>query len=259
MKVTSVFAIAVVGFIACRAAQAMPDDAFSDFSLINNPNGPWSYGYGIPGTSFTAYPSSATNCTGIAGLNCWDVFANSVPYIGENVTGSPIDDGSLTIPTGLLDIHPFVSPYDTIIEWTAPSAGNWQITGFYDLLDTSASGVTALIYAGATQLLDEALTTSNRSVDLSFTEALAAGETLEFAEGPNSSGGYSSDSTGFDVTISSVPEPKSVTLLCTALAGFGVIRRRETAQERRADGRASVGFRRLPNRYKLSDVECFDC
>jgi hypothetical protein len=105
------------------------------------------------------------------------------------------------------------------------------------------------------------LTTSNRSVDFNFTEALSAGETLEFAEGPNSSGGYSSDSTGFDVTVSSVPEPESVALLCTALAAFGVIRRRKTAQARSASRKALIAswFLPAPQSSQLSDVECFDC
>jgi len=229
MKVTSVCAIAVIAFMACHATRATPYDAFNDFSLTNNPNGTWSYGFGTPGTSFTGYSTSVTNCTGIAGLSCRDVFTNSVPYVGENVTGSPIHSGSLTIPIGSLDIHPYVSPSDTIVQWTAPSTGNRQITGSYELLDSSSFGATALIYAGATQLLDDALTTSSSSVHFSFTESLTAGETLEFTEGPNSSGVYFSDSTGFDATVSSVPEPASLALLCAALAGFGVIHPRKSA------------------------------
>jgi hypothetical protein len=225
MKLRYVYVLAAIVCLVCNTAQAKTYDAFNDFSLTNNPNGTWSYGYGVAGTSFTLYPTSATNCASIPGLSCWDVNPNSVPIVGKNVTSNPITSGSLTIPTGLLAIHPFTgAEADTIVEWTAPSTGKYRLSGFYKLLDTQSVGVTALIYAGSTQIFDQALTTSNPSANFSITQFLTAGETVQFAAGPNSSGGFFFDTTGFDATIQPVlsdpSEPGSIIVYQKFQRGF---------------------------------------
>lgn len=117
----------------------------TDFSLLGNPNGPWSYGNGATGTSFSPYTVSSTACNlpnPVSGISCWQPTATmfGVPVVGMNTTASTINFGTVVLPTGLLLVHPGVStasnPNDSIVQWTAPAAGTYSISGFFEVLDT---------------------------------------------------------------------------------------------------------------------------
>ena len=48
-------------------AHALPSYyAVAQVSISGNPNGVWSYGYGTPGSSFTAFSYAGTGCLGMS-------------------------------------------------------------------------------------------------------------------------------------------------------------------------------------------------
>jgi hypothetical protein len=113
------------------------------------------------------------------------------------------------IPTGVLDLHPRTD--DAIVRWVAPSAGKYLVTGSFQGIDRTPTGVQLLLYAGAQQLFSSSLNGFGSTVPFTFTHTFLAGESLDF--GVNSSGSFFNDSTAFTATIQSVPAPDSLTLM----------------------------------------------
>lgn len=146
--------------------------------------------------------------------------------IALNETASPINFSTVTLPAGVLLVHPGPST-DSIVNWTAPTTGTYSITGYFELLDVAPTGIIGEVFSGSTQLYRATLTGPPASHNpeavggmesFSLTETLSAGDALSF--GVNNDGNYLNDSTGFDVRIGSlnpVPEPSSIVLLAMGI------------------------------------------
>ena len=200
-------------------------DAVNDFSSTN-PSGTWAYGSGNTGTSFTPLSVFSSACpvpTAVSGVSCWQaaVTVDSVPVVGKNVSGHTINFGprtNIVLPTGVLLVHPGISS-DTIVQWTSPATGTYSISGVFEILDNSPTGITSEVFENSTQLYSKTLTgppavvpdTVGGRASFSLRETVAAGSVLSFAV--NNDGNFLDDSTGFDATITSTtstPEPFTI-------------------------------------------------
>ena len=129
-------------------------DATKDFGP-SNPNGLWSYGYGITGTSFTLNPIYDSDCVpGTSGVVCWTAkISDNNPNWAFNTTGGWLNWTCCVAPPDVLLTHP--GPYygqDTILQWTTPVAGYYKIAGFFEILDTNPTGIFGLVFRNGTPL-----------------------------------------------------------------------------------------------------------
>jgi hypothetical protein len=213
----------------------------SGFSA-SNPSGPWSYGDGTTGSSFTPYSVFSTSCIGFTGASCWEppTLTLGVPLVVVNNTGSTLNAGTVVFPSGVLLVHPGPAT-DSIVRWTAPTSGTASISGFFELLDTKPTGVIGEIFDNGTEVFSGTLTspgathpsTTGESEAFSFTLAVNAGDVISF--GVNNDRNFLDDSTGLEANIitsgpggsTSVAEPATLTLFGAGILGLGLRSRRK--------------------------------
>lgn len=221
----AVFACA--GLCAPAAKAAVISDAVADFSIASNPNGRWSYGEGIAGSSFTAFTNAFS--TGLGAADYWQSSSPQylVPLVGKNTSSGAYTFGTVLVPTNVLWIHPGVST-DVLVKWTAPGAGNYTFNSRFQILDNNPSGVVAEVLRNNSvfsigSLLGPAanLRTLTAGGFLTFggTTFLNAGDTLTFAVGNR--GSVFNDSIALNAAISAVPETASWVMMLLGFAGLG--------------------------------------
>ena len=206
----SVFVLLLV--VTAVSCFAQTWDATRDFGA-SNPNGAWSYGSGVMGTSFTLYAAYDTDCAqeGVQGFVCWSgELYEYDPMVGFNTTGGWLNWWTVVCPPNALLIHPAPNwqPADSIVRWTAPVTGTYTIAGFFEILDTDPTGVVGMVYRNGTQLYRGELlgppaqhpNQPGGREDFYFTNLhLNAGDVVSF--GVNSDSNFYYDSTGFNATI----------------------------------------------------------
>jgi hypothetical protein len=224
-------ACAVLASTAAFAAPASATtyNAYTDFSQTSPV---WSYGSGTTGTSFTAFTDFYTDDPGDScsvtsdHVTCAEISPGGLPEVAK-ITGTTVDSGSDVLVANALYMHPGAST-DAIIQFTAPRAGSYYVSGFFETLDIEpqAAGDTLTVVAGGTTELSTVLKDEPASfpdqvggvVPFSFTISLATGQTIDF--GVNDNGSFGNNGTGFDATIV-VPEPSTWAMLLIGLAGVG--------------------------------------
>ncbi len=212
--------------IVTTACVAQTWDATKDYGAIN-PNGAWSYGYGVTGTSFTIYPYYNPNCGdygGGQGFVCWTAeIIGHTPQVGFNTTGDWLDTTTNGVfPPDALIIHPgpdWEGTLDSMVRWTAPVAGSYTISGFFEICDTNPTGIIGLVFRNGTLLYRGELLgpPAQRPDKVGGREdfhiaklVLNAGDIISFAV--NSDGTYSDGSTGFNAMIT---RPAALCALCS--------------------------------------------
>ncbi|QYE33619.1 PEPxxWA-CTERM sorting domain-containing protein (plasmid) [Polymorphobacter sp. PAMC 29334] len=164
----------------------------------------------------------------VSGLGCWQTTTPVllVPLVGKNLTGSTLDFSTVVLPTNVLLVHPGQST-DSIVRFTAPTTGKYNVSGFFELLDTHPTGVNAIIAFDNTVVFDQmlsgpgALSPSTPGGLVPFGAngiLLHAGDFLDY--GVNNAGNFYNDSTGLSLTFAAVPEPASWALM---IVGFGLV------------------------------------
>jgi hypothetical protein len=225
---TAIVAAAGFGFLSV-SAQASLYNAVTDFSSTNNPTGTWSYGYGVTGSTFTAYTLESSS--GIyPNANVWYTTTPGypLPIVGYSATGTTFG-GTVVVPNNVLWMHPGAAPpsVDSIVQWTAPTSGSYHVSGLFEQLDITGSGdgVKAIVNNNGTieysQTVGPTPPYPGPQYTFSYTTSLLAGQIISFGVNDGGHGNFYYDSTGFNATISSVPEPSTWAMMILGFAGVG--------------------------------------
>ena len=156
----------------------------------------------------------------------------------KNTTASTVTiSGTVVLPPNLLNMDPVINKSD-ITRWTAPSAGTWSISGFFQGVDTSQHSHTVELLENSTTMLLAPTTISSYGQTVNFTAdiSLAKGDTIDFLV--NGAALFTDLGTGLSATIqlSSVPEPSSLVLGLIAGVGCGSLYWRPSKIRRRCRG-----------------------
>ena len=199
----------------------------------------WSYGYrsSLTGTSLSLFTSADhTNANdGNSSMQGFDS-GNATPKVVVNTGASDVvfdfGFGNLNpIHPEEMDLHPGPNNEFSIVRWVAPATGSYLISAYWTDLDplgtqfAGVNGATGAITLNGSILFDVDFA-NNSGTSTSFTQTLNAGDIVDFLTG--SQGDYRFDDTGFDATISAVPEPATASSLVvgTILVGTSFYFRR---------------------------------
>lgn len=214
MKTRSLLMVlALLSWSVCAQADQMVYNANDEFSLTGNPNGAWTYGaYDFVtvdnGTTlFTTPDNWLTRPDALVNIDTWRMAgANAYdPSVTHNGSGAPITVFGFT--WGINDIG--LDTYGagaSIIQWTAPRAGTVVANAVF-----SPSAADA--YVG----FNGAVVNSQSNVagtTWEYTFAVDAGDHVAVATAG------AQTVTMFHGTITYVPEPSTLALLVTGLAGL---------------------------------------
>jgi hypothetical protein len=216
-------------------------NAASDFSVTNNPNGAWRYGWSSSlGSNFNLYSSSG-NLTPT--IDLWSDSANSAwASVSHNSTAT--EDNShptITYQPSELSFHPGYYGEYSIVRWIAPEAATYSLATMFTGLDHVGQTTTDVhVLHNNIVLFSNLINGFGASSTKSFATAgtVQAGDTIDFAVGYGSNQTYWYDSTGLDATISTtslavsepVPEPLTIFGAATAL-GYGAILKRKYSKK----------------------------
>lgn len=175
---------------------------YDEFSLVNNPNGQWSYGYTTAATlgggshptdSFTLYGYSQAG--GTSEPASWQPDAtNDLPGLRKNTSVDTVIWEILPLDVAL---HPSNKGTSSVVRWTAPQRG--IATFLCDFGKSSAGSIDCFINQNGTNVLFESFN-SNDDNYVAVETGVEANDTIDFGVhmGIDS---YNGDFTQFDVTV----------------------------------------------------------
>lgn len=203
-------------------------DLAADFTTAANPNGVWSYGYSTTlGGSFVLHTSTSPNPTYYSTIDNWHTdLGYGMPAVLRNSTAGTVtnDTGTAVLTAGQLASHPGYSGQFSVVRFTAPAAGLFNVSGSFlgaDIVGTTTD-VHILLNGGA--IFNGAVSGFDAGSGPSFNSdwSLAMGDTLDFVVGWGN-GNFDFDSTAISAVITQVPEPGTAAILI--LGGLAMLRR----------------------------------
>ena len=186
-----------------KNAPAADYDAVRDFSITSNPNGVWSYGWLLSvGSSLNLY--TVTDTTTFPGLSAWletGMTMYNPPFVGHNDTDTTFCYRSFCVPPGYLHLHPGVNDELSVVRWTAPTSGTFQLQGAVRGLDDITSTNFLAILNSERHLFTATVTNRNPPVFFHRTLTVSAGDTIDFIVEFGRDGNYFNDSTGIQFKL----------------------------------------------------------
>lgn len=198
------FALILAGLACCAAPAAQAQstwDAVADFQISSNLESPWSYRWTDAGgqTRYMAYSNIV--CSGTPGLVCWNPSpdGNGLPLIALNTTLKPIEFSSGVIPQAVLDMHPGPGGERPVLTYTVPATGWYRITGQFQMVDRTPTGVQVTVMHGGANLVDKPLKLFGDTAVFNIKRRMNFGQELSFAVDP--AGNYANDSTTLKAAV----------------------------------------------------------
>ena len=181
------------------AATPLPQslyDATADFSLSQNPNGPWTAGW--TSTLGSAFNPFTTGAAASNGFQVWNSPAIDTTGLSFAKNLGAVQYG---IPTGSLTLHPGPQNQYAVLRFTAPSTGTYDLSAQFFTGDSGDTDANILLNGNASSPLMYAVTTGGNPV-FAKQITLNAGDTLDFVVG--SKGSYFSDNTPINIRLTQV-------------------------------------------------------
>lgn len=227
-----VLAVAAAAVCLCLApgASAQTYNTSTDFSTTSSSAGVWTYGDQLTlGGALTNY--TVENSLDGGAIQLWNNPDNVAfdPSVFKNMTDQTVTFGTLTLNPYETAFHPGQTGQYSVYQFTAPTAGTYDINSTFGPRDSGRTSVYVL--AGGNQIYTDDLATDPNA---SFTgsETLSQGETVDFAVGFSPGNGFNNDTTAIDATVSRVaPVPEAATsvsfALLLAMGGMILLRSRK--------------------------------
>jgi hypothetical protein len=197
LVVLSLFA--ALGLWFCSPTMAATYDLAADFTAVQNPNGVWSYGW-------TANRGSTFHLVTTPGqASSYGTLIGWIPYADIISPAYAVTDWSAPtefVPLGTVNLHPGPLGQNSVVRWTAPSAGTYTIQGWFK--GNNFGGPTSTdvaILHGTAEIFTGAINSFNVRLNFALTKQLNAGDTIDFTVGYGSNGNYADDATGISATI----------------------------------------------------------
>jgi hypothetical protein len=193
---TLALALAALACCAAPGAQAQSAwDAVGDFQIHSNLGAPWSYRWRDAAGQVRLMGYTSLSCNGTPGMACWNVDEGGfdIPMIGLNTTLAPIEFPSGVIPLSVLEMHPGPGGERPVLTYTAQATGWYRVTGQFQMVDRTPTGVQVLVTQGSTTLLDKPLTQFGDTATFNLKRKLNAGQQINFSV--DAAGNYANDST----------------------------------------------------------------
>jgi PEP-CTERM motif len=223
---------AILAF-AASPSLALTFNANADFSIANNPNGAWSYGWSSTlGSNFNLFGGTDSICDGK--IDRWLLQPGSLlglPSVQHNTTATTFNCITVTFPSNELTLHPGASGQYSIVRWVASTTGTYSLSTKFAGADFVGPTTTDVhVLRNGISIFNDLVNGVGAASAKSFATNLLvnAGDTIDFAVGFGNNQNYGFDTTSLAATISSetptppasVPEPAS-TLGLLALGAFG--------------------------------------
>lgn len=179
-------------------------DAAADFSAVQNPAGPWSYGQSsFMGAPLELYP--AVMLLGEDKLQVWQVPnapMGPAPCVAFNPNDFTVVFSSVTMPPKSLSFHPGPNGEHSVVRWTAPAFGPHQVVVTWTALDTTTTDV-AVLGPGSVQLFAGDVGVGSPA-SFSTSVVVQCGDTIDFMVGFGKNGSYFHDTTRLEATITAM-------------------------------------------------------
>jgi len=178
----------------------------NDFSLDNNPNNVWSYGWSVKrGDTFNVFKKSlkVTDCKDIV----W--WGGITAYLGisYNPTDKEVICNGAYFAPHLVTYHPGFKGENAVIRWTAPENGTYLINAEAMGIDSLGPTTSDISILHNDQIIWSVLI-NNYNEPKSFSNKLliGLGDFIDFTCGFGSNENYYYDTTGIDITITKLNE-----------------------------------------------------
>jgi hypothetical protein len=228
--VTSALAAAFVA-LATPALAATTWNAFDAFQDVGGVIQTGPFAGGTSTGPFTGAVTPFTTAQAPCGTPDFFCLRTGDASIAKAYAGDFDPPNSVFFKTGFLNMHP--DPVtDSVLQFVAPTAGDYRFAGSFAIHDVSPTGVTVSGYVGAVQQFGGLLL--NGASPFDFQASLAAGDRVSFVLG--AAGDYTFDSTGLGLTVTklergAVPEPAAWALMILGFGAAGAMLRRQSAAQ----------------------------
>lgn len=173
-------------------------DLAADFSAVQNPNSVWSYGWSASrGSAFNLITTSGSDSS------YGTVIGWTAPYgLTPDYADTDYNHPTVFIPQGTVNIHPGPLGENSVVRWTAPSAGTYMIQGWFKGNDFAyPTSTDVAILHGTDEVFSGEINSYNVPLDFSNKVQANAGDTIDFTVGYGNNGNYFGDSTGVSARI----------------------------------------------------------
>ena len=211
-------------FCLAIGAEAQVYDASNDFSIANNPNGVWSYGF-----TDTLSSNLILDTVSIAdprGIDAWvgNRAGDGNPSVTHNRTNDPVIVGSVTWLPNQIILHPGPSGEYSTIRWTVPATGRFTFDAGFIGQDGATTDVHIL--KNGVSLFSDSINGYGNAKSYFETLSFETNDLIDIKVGFGGNA-FFSDSTGVRARITAVPAPGAlITLLIGAVPGAAVLLRR---------------------------------
>jgi hypothetical protein len=202
--------------ITASVGPAQTFDPAVQFSVTNNPNGVWSYGYSTTFRSpFIFYPYSGINLMSGSELDVWAP-ALGFPALYHNPTSNRYINGTQSIGPGEFGFHPGPSGEYSVLRFSAASSGHYLIQGYFFGQDPHPTSTDVHLLVNEVSAFDGYVNAFGTGPNFLFLETLNAADLVDFTVGYGGNG-YGFDSTGLSASLTLIPPP--VVAMLTPAAG----------------------------------------